>query len=99
MIFHEDIGRHNAIDKVFGECIWTGIPIDDRMIITSGRVSSEIVLKIAKGKIPLITSISAPTDLAVRLADGLGITLIGFVRGRKMNVYTNKWRIADREDK
>jgi len=64
------------------------MPTDDRIAITSGRVSSEILLKIARGNIPIITSISAPTDLAVRLANDLGITLIGFVRGRRMNVYT-----------
>ena len=94
LVFSEDIGRHNAIDKVFGECILTDIPTDDRMIITSGRISSEIVLKVAKRKIPVIISISAPTNLGVRLADDLGITLIGFVRGKRMNVYTNGWRVV-----
>jgi FdhD protein len=90
----EDIGRHNAIDKIFGHCILKGIPIDDRIIITSGRVSSEILLKVARGRIPIIISISAPTDLGVKLASDLGITLIGFVRGKRMNVYTNAWRVS-----
>ncbi len=94
LTFNEDIGRHNAIDKVFGECILNDIPPDDCIIITSGRVSSEILLKVAKRKIPIIISISAPTNLGVRLADDLGITLIGFVRGKRMNVYTNGWRVA-----
>jgi len=94
LVFSEDIGRHNAIDKVFGECMLTDIPMDDCMIITSGRISSEILLKVAKRKIPIIISISAPTNLGVRLADDLGITLIGFVRGKRMNVYTNGWRLA-----
>jgi len=94
LVFSEDIGRHNAIDKVFGECILTDIPTDDRMIITSGRVSSDILLKVAKRKIPILISKSAPTDLGVRLADDLGITLIGFVRGKRMNVYTNRWRVV-----
>ena len=94
LVFSEDIGRHNAIDKVFGECLLTDIPMDDCMIITSGRISSEILLKVAKRKIPIIISISAPTNLGVRLADDLGITLIGFVRGKRMNVYTNGWRVV-----
>jgi FdhD protein len=94
LVFSEDIGRHNAIDKVFGECILTDIPTDDCMIITSGRVSSDILLKVAKRKIPILISKSAPTDLGVRLADDLGITLIGFVRGKRMNVYTNRWRVV-----
>jgi len=94
LVFSEDIGRHNAIDKVFGECILTDITMDDRIIITSGRVSSDILLKVAKGKIPILISKSAPTNLGVRLADDLGITLIGFVRGKRMNVYTNRWRVV-----
>jgi FdhD protein len=93
LIFHEDIGRHNAIDKIFGQCLLQGISVDERMIITSGRVSSEIVYKVAKGEVPILISKSAPTDRGVALADGLGITLIGFVRDNKMNVYTNRWRI------
>jgi len=94
LVFSEDIGRHNAIDKIFGECILEDIPTDEHLIITSGRVSSEILLKVAKRSIPILISKSAPTNLGVRLADDLGITLIGFVRGERMNVYTNKWRVA-----
>jgi len=97
MVFNEDIGRHNAIDKVFGECILEDMPTDDHIIITSGRVSSEILLKIAKRNIPILISKSAPTNLGVRLADDLGITLIGFVRGKKMSVYTNSWRVVAQE--
>jgi len=94
LVFSDDIGRHNAIDKVFGECILRDIPTDDHMIITSGRVSSEILLKVAKGNIPILISKAAPTNLGVRLADELGITLIGFVRGKRMNIYTNRWRVV-----
>jgi len=64
------------------------------MIITSGRISSEILYKVAKRSIPIIISISAPTNLGVRIADNLGITLISSVRGKRMNVYTHDWRIA-----
>ncbi len=94
LVFSEDIGRHNAIDKVFGECILNEVPTGDRMLLTSGRVSSEIVLKAARRNVPIIVSRSAPTDLGLRLADDLGVTLLGFVRGGRMNVYTHDWRIA-----
>ena len=94
LVFSEDIGRHNAIDKVFGECILKDTPTDERIVITSGRISSEILLKVAKRNIPIIISKSAPTDLGVRLANDSGITLLGFVRGKRMNAYTNDWRIV-----
>lgn len=94
ILFSEDIGRHNAIDKIFGQCILDDIVTDDHIIITSGRVSSEILLKVAKRNIPLIVSKSAPTNLGVRLADDLGVTLVGYVRGKRMNIYTHNWRIA-----
>jgi FdhD protein len=94
LIFSEDIGRHNAIDKIFGECLLNDIPTDGRVIVTSGRVSSEILLKVAKRNVPLLISKSAPTDMGVRLADDLGITVIGFVRGKRMNVYSNDWRVV-----
>ena len=94
LAFSEDIGRHNAIDKIFGECLLRDIPTEDRILITSGRISSEILLKVAKRNIPILISKSAPTGLGVRLAIDWGITLIGFVRGERMNVYTNGWRVV-----
>ncbi len=94
LVFGEDIGRHNAIDKILGKCLLEDIPTDNRVIITSGRITSEILHKVSKGGIPIIISISAPTNLGVRLADSLGITLIASVRGKKMNVYTSDWRIV-----
>ena len=98
LAFSEDIGRHNAIDKIFGQCLLEDIPTDDRLIVTSGRVSSEILLKVAKRNIPTLISKSAPTDLGVKLANDLGMTLIGFVRGRRFNIYANSWRVrTDRE--
>jgi FdhD protein len=96
VIFNEDIGRHNAIDKVLGERLLKGTKDDNLVMITSGRVSSDILIKAARGKIPIIISKSAPTDLAVRLARELGITLVGFARGSRMNVYSNEWRIVSR---
>ena len=94
LLFSEDIGRHNAIDKIFGECLLEDMPTDDRAIITSGRISSEILLKVAKRDIPIIISRSAPTNVGVRLANDLGITIIGFARGKRMNIYANDWRIT-----
>ena len=93
LVFKEDIGRNNAMDKVFGECILQDIPTEERMVVTSCRISSEILLKVAKRNIPILISISAPTNLAVRFAAELGITLIGFVREKRMNIYTNEWRV------
>ena len=94
LLFSEDIGRHNAIDKIFGECLLRDISTNDRIIITSGRISSEILLKVAKRDIPILISKSAPTNLGVKLAKDLGVTVIGFVRGERMNVYTHGWRVA-----
>jgi FdhD protein len=93
LVFNEDIGRHNALDKVFGECLLNGIPTDDRLVITSGRISSEILLKVARRNIPVLVSKSAPTNLGVKMANELGVTLVGFVRGKRANVYTNTWRV------
>jgi FdhD protein len=95
LVFNEDIGRHSAIDKVVGECILGGIRTADRIMVTTGRISSEILVKAARSRTPIIISKSAPTDLAVRLATDFGITLVGFARGSRMNVYSNAWRIVD----
>ena len=92
--FGEDIGRHNAIDKVLGECILQSIKIKGLVLMTSGRVTSDLLIKAARARIPIIVSRSAPTDIAVGLARDLGITLIGFARGSRMNVYSNEWRIT-----
>lgn len=93
VIFEEDIGRHNAVDKIFGKCLLEDISTSDRIVITSGRISSEILFKVAKRQIPVIISKSAPTDLGVIVAQDLRITLIGFTRGKRMNVYAGEWRL------
>ncbi|HHW42185.1 MAG TPA: formate dehydrogenase accessory sulfurtransferase FdhD [Syntrophomonadaceae bacterium] len=93
LIFREDIGRHNTIDKIFGQCFLEEIPRDDKMIVYSGRISSEILLKVARMGVPVLISRSAPTDLAVRLADALNITVIGFARGNRLNIYAHPERI------
>ena len=93
LVFAEDIGRHNAIDKVFGKCLMEDILTDGRIVVTSGRISSEILLKVARRSIPVIVSIAAPTDVAVELAGSLGVTIVGSVGGSKMNVFSHDWRI------
>ncbi len=93
LLLGEDIGRHNALDKIFGECLLKDIDTDGKLIITSGRVSSEILHKVAKKNIPILVSISAPTNLGVKIADMLNITLIASVKGGKMDVYTHDWRV------
>ncbi|MFC1982220.1 formate dehydrogenase accessory sulfurtransferase FdhD [Chloroflexota bacterium] len=97
LIFSEDIGRHNAIDKVFGECLWNEVPVANHSMITSGRISSEILLKVARRNVTILISKSAPTNQGVKLANDLDITLVGFVRGTRMNVYANDWRIVSHE--
>ncbi len=93
ILFHEDVGRHNAMDKIIGEASLKDIELSDKLVLTSGRVSSEMLIKAAKGRIPVVISRSAPTDLAVELAEQLGIAVVGFARGQRMNVYSNPGRI------
>jgi FdhD protein len=93
LLFSEDVGRHNAIDKIFGQCILSDIPTDDRIMTISGRVSSEMLLKVMKKGVPIIVSIAAPTSLGVKLANDLDMTLVGLVKGREMRVYSGSWRI------
>lgn len=95
LAIRSDIGRHNALDKIYGNILMDRTPLSDKVIIFSGRISSEVLLKVSKMGVGIIISKSAPTDLALELATDLGITSIGFVRGRDMNVYTHPHRIVD----
>jgi FdhD protein len=91
--FCEDIGRHNAVDKIVGLCLKNMVAIADKVLLTSGRISSEILVKTARLGIPLLISRAAPTTLSVELAEKLGITLIGFVRGSRFNIYSHTERV------
>ena len=91
--FSEDIGRHNALDRIIGEAYLRGRPLGDMILLSSGRISSELVVKAVKAELPVLVSRAAPTDLAVLLARKLGLTLVGFVRGRRLNVYAAAERV------
>lgn len=88
-----DVARHNAVDKVIGYCILNDIDCRDKILVVSGRISSDMISKAAKGSVPVVLSKSAPTSLSISRADEAGITLVGFVRGERMNVYTHPNRI------
>ena len=92
----EDVGRHNAVDKLVGWALEAGrLPASRLVLMVSGRTSFEILQKTAMAGIPLLCAVSAPSSLAIALADRMGITLVGFLRGSSMNVYTYPGRILD----
>lgn len=88
-----DIGRHNALDKLYGYCLRNSVPMEGKVLAFSGRISSEVLLKAAKMRCEILLSKSAATDLAIELAEELGITIVGFIRNGSLNVYSYPERL------
>lgn len=95
LLVAEDVGRHNAVDKIKGEALMRGLSTEDRVLLSTGRISSEMLLKAARMGVPLVASRTSPTEMAVALAEQLGITVCGYVRPDGLNVYAgNGVRLA-----
>ena len=92
-LVREDIGRHNAVDKVLGGALVLDVDTTGALLVVSSRASFEIVQKAAVSQVSVLACVSAPSSLAIEAADRLGVTLVGFARGRRMSVYTHAHRI------
>ncbi len=93
LVVAEDVGRHNTLDKIRGECLQCNIPTAGNILLTTGRISSEMLRKAADMEVPVVVSRTSPTSLSLALAKAWGITLIGYVRGRRLRAYSGTWRL------
>jgi len=94
-IHAEDVGRHNAMDKVIGKALFTRLDLTGLVALLSGRISFEMALKTCQAGIPILAAVSAPTSMALELARELNLTTVGFVRDQRLNIYTAPERLAD----
>ena len=97
LLVAEDVGRHNAVDKVKGQALLAGIPTTDRILLSTGRVSSEMLLKAARMGVPIVASRTSPTEMAVALAEQLNLTVVGYVRPDSLNLYAGDALLLDAE--
>lgn len=95
LVVAEDVGRHNAVDKVKGEALLRDIPTTDRILLSTGRVSSEMLLKAARMGVPVVASRTSPTEMAVALAEQLNVTVCGYVRSGSLNLYAGAALVLD----
>lgn len=98
LLVREDVGRHNAVDKVLGRAWIDRVPIEGAVLLTTGRISYEMAVKAAKARVPVVVSRSAVTDLAAEVAQTVGVTLVGYARGGKLVVYTRPDRVSVPEE-
>jgi len=94
LVVAEDVGRHNTLDKIKGECLLRELPTDDHVLFSSGRISSEMLLKAAAMRVPIVVSRTSPTAMSLLLAEHLNVMVVGYVRPDGMNVYTHPWRLS-----
>jgi FdhD protein len=98
LVVAEDIGRHNTLDRIRGRCLLDGLETDDCILLTTGRISSEMLYKAAHMGVPVIASRTSPTSMAVALGRAWNVTVIGYVRQTGLNVYTGRERITNDEE-